>query len=285
MSGYRTHQPGRAGAPLAARPESRCQERQRLARDQRDPAPLNRQPGLSEPAAPPAAAPPAAGRNGQIRVLLADHHMVVRAGLRAFLAGAPEVDVVAEAADGEATVRAIADLEAAGSTPDVALVDLHMPRLDGVATTRIITERFPVVRVVILSGSCETDMAQAALAAGAAGFLLKDATPEEITVAVRAAAAGEVYLDPSLARRLTQRLAGPSARPAGLSALTPRERDILARLAGGNSNRQIADALYISERTVRTHVSNILAKMHLSSRTQAVLAAIGNGLVPVPGAS
>lgn len=214
-----------------------------------------------------------------VTVMVVDDHAVVRRGLTAFLRDVPGVRVVAEAGDGEAALRVLARLAVTGELPDVMLLDLRMPVLDGTATTRLAGERFPGVRVVVLTSFGETERVHATLDAGAVGYVLKDAEPEEITAAVRAAAAGEVYLDPLVARRLTRRLVSPAA---GLSALTARERDVLALAATGCSNREIAARLVISERTARTHVSNVLAKLGLTSRTQAALAAIREGLVPAP---
>jgi len=216
-----------------------------------------------------------------ITVVVVDDHAVVRRGLTTFLGDEPDIRVVAEAGDGQSALSLLDRLAVTGPLPDVALVDVQMPGLDGIATTRSIADRHPGVRVVILTSFGEIERVHAALAAGAAGYVLKDAEPEEITAAVRAAAAGEVYLDPLVARRLTQRLVAPAA---GLSALTGRERDVLTLVATGRTNRQIAAELVISERTARTHLSNVLAKLRLTSRTQAALVAIREGLVPAPGA-
>jgi DNA-binding NarL/FixJ family response regulator len=217
-----------------------------------------------------------------ITVMVVDDHAVVRRGLTTFFEDAPGIRVVADAGDGQAALRLLDRLAVTGPLPDVVLVDVQMPHLDGIATTRSITDLHPGVRVVILTSFGEIERVHTALAAGAVGYVLKDAEPEEITAAVRAAAAGEVYLDPLVARLLTQRLVSPTA---GLSALTDRERDVLALVATGRSNRQIAAELVISERTARTHLSNILAKLRLTSRTQAALVAIREGLVPTPAAA
>jgi DNA-binding NarL/FixJ family response regulator len=152
--------------------------------------------------------------------------------------------------------------------------------MGGVEATAEITAAHPGVRVVVLTSFGEVERVHAALAAGASGYLLKDAEPEEVAAAVRAAAAGEVHLDSAVAGQLTRRLAGPRI---GLAALTAREREILALVAQGYANREIADELVISERTARTHVSNMLSKLQLSSRTQAALLAIREGLIPPPG--
>jgi DNA-binding NarL/FixJ family response regulator len=163
--------------------------------------------------------------------------------------------------------------------PDVVLMDLHMPKLGGVEATEAISRAHPEVKVVVLTSFGEVERVHAALAAGAAGYLLKDAEPEEVGTAIRAAAVGEVHLDSAVARQLTRRMAAPQV---GLSALTAREREILALVAQGLSNREIAEQLVISERTARTHVSNVLSKLQLSSRTQAALLAIREGLITPP---
>jgi DNA-binding NarL/FixJ family response regulator len=159
-------------------------------------------------------------------------------------------------------------------------MDLQMPRMGGVAATEAIARAHPGVKVVVLTSFGEVERVHAALAAGAAGYLLKDADPDEVATAVRAAAAGEVHLDSAVARQLTRRLAAPQV---GLTSLTAREREILTLVAQGHSNRDIAGRLVISERTARTHVSNVLTKLQLSSRTQAALLAIREGLIPEPG--
>lgn len=221
--------------------------------------------------------------SGPVTVVLVDDYAVVRRGLQTCLHEVPGIRTVGEAGDGPAALELLDALARAGRSPDVALVDLQMPRMDGVETTRLMTQRHPQVKVVVLSSYGQTERARAALRAGAVGYLLKDAEPEEIVAAVRTVApgGGRVYLHPQMARRLTQSLLSPAT---GLSVLTPREKDILSLVATGCSNRQIADLLGIRERTARTHVSNVLAKMHLTSRTQAALVAVREGLVGLPGA-
>jgi DNA-binding NarL/FixJ family response regulator len=216
-----------------------------------------------------------------ITVVVVDDHAVVRRGLIAYLEDVPDIRVTGEADDGRAALDLLDRLAVTGRLPDVLLVDLRMPGIDGMDTIRLVAERSPGIRVVILTSFGEIERVHAALAAGAAGYVLKDAEPEEITAAVRAAAAGEVYLDPLVARRLTQRLVAPAA---GLSALTGREREVLALVATGRTNQQIADRLFISERTARTHLSNVLTKLSLTSRTQAALVAVREGLLPMAGA-
>jgi DNA-binding NarL/FixJ family response regulator len=217
-----------------------------------------------------------AGAGRRIRVLLVDDHAVVRRGMRAFFDALPDIEVLGEAADGQAALDALAVLAAEDDLPDVVLMDLVMPRLDGLAATAAVKERYPGVEVVALTSFSEAERVHQALAAGAAGYLLKDAEADEVGAAVRAAFRGEVHLDSVVARELTRSLT--VARRAA-SALTPREREILILVARGDSNRDIARALVISERTARTHVSNVLAKLGLASRTQAALWAIREGLV------
>ena len=214
-----------------------------------------------------------------IRVFLVDDHTVVRRGMRAFLDMLPDIEVIGEAADGQAALDELAVLGKADSLPDVVLMDLLMPRLDGVAATAAIRQRHPGVQVVALTSFSEAERIHAALEAGAAGYLLKDAEADELATAIRAARHGEVHLDPVVARKLTQLLV---AAENTSNALTAREREVLVLVARGKSNREIAAALVISERTARTHVSNVLVKLGLASRTQAALWAIREGLAPSP---
>jgi DNA-binding NarL/FixJ family response regulator len=214
-----------------------------------------------------------------IRVFLVDDHTVVRRGMRAFLDMLPDMEVIGEAADGQAALEELAVLDKADQLPDVVLMDLLMPRLDGVAATSAIKRRHPGVQVVALTSFSEAERVHAALEAGAAGYLLKDAEADELAAAIRAARDGEVHLDPVVARKLTQLLVAPEHTA---TALTAREREVLVLVAGGRSNREIAEALVISERTARSHVSNVLVKLGLASRTQAALWAIREGLAPAP---
>lgn len=215
-----------------------------------------------------------------IRIMVVDDHTIVRRGLLAYIATVPTFRMIGEAADGEQALALLRDRQTRGEPlPHVVLMDLQMPGMGGVAATEAITETYPEMKVVILTSFGEVERVHAALAANAAGYLLKDADPDEVVVAVRAAAAGDLHLNPAVARRLTRRLAAPSV---GLSALTTREREILTLVAQGQSNRDIAAQLVISERTARTHVSNVLAKLKLTSRTKAALLAIREGLVPPP---
>jgi DNA-binding NarL/FixJ family response regulator len=218
--------------------------------------------------------------NVVLRVLVVDDHAVVRRGVIAYLDVLDDVEVAGEAADGAAALDVLAELAALGRSPDVALMDLQMPGMDGVAAIGEIRRRFPTVQVVVLTSFGEIERVHAALGAGAAGYLLKDAGPGEIAAALHAAARGEVFLDAAVARRLAQEIRAPRS---GLRALTVREREILRLVAEGRSNKEIAAELVISERTARTHVSNLLGKLGLASRTQAALLAIREGLVPPGG--
>jgi DNA-binding NarL/FixJ family response regulator len=215
-----------------------------------------------------------------IRIMVVDDHKIVRRGLLAYIATVPTVQMIGEAADGEQALVLLREWHTLRKPmPDVVLMDLQMPGMGGVAATEAITRTYPDVKVVVLTSFGEVERVHAALAANAAGYLLKDADPDEVVNAVRAAAAGDMHLNPAVARRLTRHMAAPTV---GLNSLTAREREILTLVAQGQSNRDIAHHLVISERTARTHVSNVLAKLKLSSRTQAALLAIREGLVPPP---
>jgi len=214
-----------------------------------------------------------------IRVAIVDDHAVVRRGLRAFFAAMDGIEVIDEASDGREALEMLARHEVLDVLPDVVMMDLQMPRLDGIQAIGEISTRFPTVQVVAMTSFRESERVNSALAAGAAGYLLKDADAAEVAVAVRAAHAGEVHLDPAVARMLTRSLV---TRPNDLATLTDRERSVLVLVATGLNNQEIADQLVISERTARSHVSNILTKLDLASRTQAALWAIREGLVSVP---
>jgi DNA-binding NarL/FixJ family response regulator len=225
------------------------------------------------------------GDEAAVRVFVVDDHRVVRAGLIGYLATEPGMAVVGEAGDGRAALDRIAGLAAAGVPPDVVLMDLQMPVLDGITATAEIKRRWPEVEVVAVTSFLEETKVRAALEAGAAGYLLKDADADDVVRAVRAAVAGEVHLDPAAARALATALRAP-ASAAGV--LTRRERDVVALIAQGGTNRQIAGRLGVTERTARTHVSNILGKLGLASRTQLAMWAVREGLVdtnadPAPG--
>jgi DNA-binding NarL/FixJ family response regulator len=207
-----------------------------------------------------------------IRVLLADDHAVVRQGLRTFLDLQDDIEVVAEAGDGEAALDA-----AARTDPDVILLDLVMPRLDGVGTLKRLQDSR--ARVLVLTSFGDDDKLFAALRAGAAGYLLKDVEPGELVRAIRAAHEGTAALSPAIATRIVEEIAQGGGAPAVLDDLTPRERDVLVLIARGRSNKVIARELGVAEKTVKTHVSHILGKLDLTDRTQAALFAVRHGLV------
>lgn len=216
-----------------------------------------------------------------IRVLLVDDHTVVRRGIEAYLEMVDDIEMVGEAANGQLALDVIGRLETTGELPDVVLMDLLMPQMDGIAATGAIKRRWPEIEVVALTSFIEEDKVHGALQAGATGYLLKDAAAREVAAAIRAAHNGEMHLDPAVARRLTESLRKPHAEEP-VEPLTERERDVLALVAEGRANKEIARQLGIGERTVRTHVSSILAKLGLASRTQAALYAVREGLVADP---
>jgi NarL family two-component system response regulator LiaR len=209
-----------------------------------------------------------------IRVLVVDDHAVVREGLRAFLELQDGIEVVAEAADGQAAVET-----AARAHPDVVLMDLVMPRVDGIAAMRVLRETAPKARVIVLTSFLDDDKLLPALRLGAAGYLLKNARPEEVARAVRAAHAGETLLDPVVAARLVETLAADGGEEP-LDRLTPREREVLVLLGRGFPNKLIARELGVAEKTVKTHVGHVLAKLGVTDRTQAAVVAVRAGLVP-----
>jgi DNA-binding NarL/FixJ family response regulator len=206
---------------------------------------------------------------GRIRVLLVDDHAVVRRGLLGFFELLDDIEVVGEAENGRQAVDQVAALH-----PDVVLMDLLMPIMDGIAATAEVKQRFPDVEVVALTSFIEEERVTAALEAGATGYLLKDADADDVAIAVRRAHAGEVHLDPQVARLLANRIRTRRVDGPGHEPLTEREREVLGLVAKGHSNKEIATLLDITERTARTHVSNILGKLDLASRTQAALWAI-----------
>jgi DNA-binding NarL/FixJ family response regulator len=215
-----------------------------------------------------------------IRVLVVDDHAVVRRGLLAFLGSEPDLEVVGEADGGTRALDLLAQLDSEGQRPDVVVMDLQMEPLDGIESTRQIRARYDDVEVVALTSFAEEERVHAALEAGASGYLLKDADADEVAAGVRAAHRGELRLDPIVARRLMSSLRAGPQKDLALE-LTSRELEVLRLVGAGKSNKEIAAHLSISDRTARTHVSNILGKLGLSSRTQAALWAVGEGLVDV----
>lgn len=210
-----------------------------------------------------------------IRVLIVDDHPVVRHGLRSFLSSRDGIEVVGEAGDGEQAVE-----EARAVSPDVVLMDLVMPGAGGVAAIRRILEAQPGARVLVLTSFSSDDQVIPAVQAGAAGYLLKDVAPAELEAAVRAVHRGEALLDPHVVAGVMAEVAGSRSQAGGPDELTPREVEVLRLLGRGLSNRQLAAELFVSEKTVKTHVSSILAKLGVSDRTQAALWAVRRGLVP-----
>jgi NarL family two-component system response regulator LiaR len=214
-----------------------------------------------------------------IRVLVADDHAIVRKGIRALLATELDIEIVGEAENGREAVT-----EAEKLQPDVVLMDLVMPEMDGIEAIRRITAHQPEARILVLTSFAADDKVFPAIKAGALGYLLKDSGPEELVQAIRQVYRGESSLHPTIARKLLQELSRPSERPPTPEPLTEREVEVLRLVARGQSNQEIADQLVISEATVRTHVSNILSKLQLASRTQAALHALREGLASLDDA-
>jgi DNA-binding NarL/FixJ family response regulator len=215
-----------------------------------------------------------------IGVLVVDDHEVVRRGLLAFLDSEPDIEVLGEAGGGAQALNLLASMDAEGRRPDVIVMDLQMAPIDGIESTRRVRALYHDIEVVALTSFAEEERVHAALEAGASGYLLKDSDADDVAAAVRAAHRGELQLDPGIARRLMSSLREPrDVEPA--AELTSRELDVLRLVAAGKPNKQIAADLAISERTARTHVSRILRKLRLSSRTQAALWAVREGLVEV----
>jgi DNA-binding NarL/FixJ family response regulator len=210
----------------------------------------------------------------RVRVLLVDDHTVVRRGLRMVFELEDDLEVVGEAADGREALERVAELR-----PDVVVMDLLMPVMNGVEATRAIRTSYPDVEVVALTSVLEDRMVVDAVEAGAAGYLLKETRPDDLFDAVRAAARGEVRLDPRAQQRLMRELRRPAAPEPAREALTERESEVLQHLARGATNKAIAQALGVGEATVKSHVSAVLAKLGLKSRTQAALHALREGWV------
>jgi two-component system, NarL family, response regulator LiaR len=214
----------------------------------------------------------------RIRVLIVDDHAVVREGLRTFLELQDGIAVIGEAADGVEAVELAVAL-----VPDVILMDLVMPRVDGIAAMREVRERVPESRVIVLTSFLDDQRLLPALEAGADGYLLKDVEPAELARAIRTAQSGEAMIAPTVAGRLLRTLAQPRAAVVGdAERLTRREREVLALIAAGRSNKRIAFELGIAEKTVKTHVGHLLAKLGVTDRTQAALLAVRSGMVAPP---
>ena len=208
-----------------------------------------------------------------IRILIADDHAVVRQGLKMFLGLDPEIEILGEAGDGKKAIEMARQLQ-----PDIVLMDLLMPVLGGVEATAIIRREMPDVEVIALTSVLEDKSVVDAVRAGAIGYLLKDTESDDLIRAIKAAAAGQVQLSPKAAARLMREVRTPD----NPETLTDRETDVLRLLAMGQSNKEIAQTLSIGEKTVKTHVSNVLAKLSVTSRTQAALYAVRIGLVEAP---
>jgi len=214
---------------------------------------------------------------GNIRILIADDHAFVREGTRRILEQEPDLEVVAEAADGEEAVKLSYDLN-----PDVALLDVAMPRVDGIEATRRIKAMCPAVAILVLSAYDDDQFIFGLLEAGAAGYLLKNVRGQEIVEAIRAVHAGESVLHPSVARKVLNRFAGVSGKQRekrSLDLLTEREMEVLRMVTKGLSNKDIADGLCLSVRTIQGHLANIFNKLRVSSRTEAVVHALKEGWV------
>ncbi|HZQ37831.1 MAG TPA: response regulator transcription factor [Dehalococcoidia bacterium] len=214
---------------------------------------------------------------GAIRVVIVDDHAVVREGLRTYLDLSDEIEVVGEARNGREAIDRARQLK-----PDVMLMDLLMPEMDGIAATRGVKEVSPETNVIVLTSFTDDEHIMPALRAGATGYLLKDVSANDLVRAIEGANKGQAQLHPDVARKLMEQVSQPAARqePPG-AALTPRELEVLRLIASGMSNKEIARELVLNERTVKGHVSNILSKLGLADRTQAALYAVREGIVPM----
>jgi DNA-binding NarL/FixJ family response regulator len=212
----------------------------------------------------------------RIRVLVVDDHAVVRRGLQSFLGGERDLEVVGDAAGGKEALALLAELDAEGRRPHVVLMDLQMTPVDGIETIRLVRERYDDVEVVALTSFGDEQLVFAALEAGATGYLLKDSGADEVSTAVRDAHAGALRLAPAISARLMSALRTRERDPK--ADLTPRELEVVRLVGGGKANKEVAAHLGISERTARTHVSHILRKLKLSSRTQMAVWAVREGV-------
>jgi len=213
--------------------------------------------------------------NDKIKVLIVDDHKVVRQGLRTFLELQADVTVVGEAEDGQTAVEMVGELN-----PNVVLMDLVMPRLDGISATRQVKALGADVKVIALTSFTEDDKVFPAIQAGASSYLLKDVSPDDLVDAIRAAHRGEARLHPDIARKLMEQVTrqAPSRYAPRVEVITDREKEVVRLVAQGRSNQEIANELFISEKTVKTHVSNILNKLQLQDRTQLAIHAIKSGM-------
>jgi NarL family two-component system response regulator LiaR len=212
------------------------------------------------------------GKAERIRVMIVDDHGIVREGLRAFLSMLKDIELAGEAGSGEEALALAAQVK-----PDVVLMDLVMPEMDGVETTRRLLAARPGTRVIVLTSFAEDEKIFPAIRAGAAAYLLKDVKPAELADTIRAVARGEARLHPDVTRKLLSGIAGGETPGAAVEALTAREIEVLRCLSRGLANKEIAAELFIAEKTVKTHVSNILAKLSLVDRTQAAVYAVKHG--------
>jgi len=209
----------------------------------------------------------------RIRVMIVDDHAIVRQGLRTLLELIPDIEVVGEASNGKQAVELVPSIK-----PDVILMDLMMPEMDGITATREICALRAETRIIALTSFLEDEKLIPAIQAGATSFLLKDVQPEELIDAIRAANRGEVRLNPGAARKLMEKVSTPAKLTPIASDLSAREVEVLKLIASGMSNREIADQLVISEKTVKTHVSSLLTKLNLNDRTQLAIYALKNNL-------
>lgn len=213
-----------------------------------------------------------------IRIMIVDDHAVVRKGIQALLATEPYLEVIGEAEDGLQAVTQFEELK-----PDVLLLDLLMPKMSGIEVIRELKGKYTNVKILVLTSFAADEQVFPAIKAGALGYLLKDTQPEDLIEAIRQVYKGESSLSPSVARKVLEEVFHPGDKPLSPDPLTNRELEVLQVLAKGKSNRDIGDILSITEATVRTHVSNILAKLHLASRTEAALYALKEGMAKLDG--
>lgn len=210
------------------------------------------------------------------RILIVDDHEVVRKGLRFFLSTQPDIDIIGEADNGTQAVRMVDQLQ-----PNVVLMDLVMPGMDGLEAIQLIKTRHPQVEIIVLTSFVDDQKVYRAIQMGVAGYMMKDADPNELSRAIRAAVNGEVYLHPEAARRMANILRNQNEHEPSIDVLTEREIEVLRLVGRGLTNQEIADDLSISLKTVKSHVSNILSKLGLNNRVQLALCALRNGIVPL----